>query len=315
MKTYIIKNEVLEVEILDVGATIVEFRYLPYKRNIVLRHESLDDYLTNNNRGYFGSTVGRYGNRIKNAEFTIDNVVYHTDKNYLGKHTLHGGNIGINHRVFEVVNQTPTSIDFKYFSKDGEEGFPGNLNLIVSYSLVEDSLILEYKGEVDKKCPLNIINHSYFNLNGEGTILDHKLHLQASKILEVDSELIASGKFLNILNTPFDFNSEKAISEFFALDPNGIDHHFVLDSNKFTLKGKDLLLEVETTYPGVQLYADMYVEPFENGAYKRIKNQGLAIETQYEIDAFNNGVRDVIFDKDKKYFAKTIYTLKKCANI
>lgn len=275
--------------------------------DIVLGYSSLDKYQEGNG-GYFGSVIGRYGNRISGGKFEIDGVTYELAQNNNGNH-LHGGVKGFGSVVWEVDSVSQNHIGFKRTSPDMEEGYPGNLTVSVSYTLTdENELRMEYIANTDKKTHVNLTHHSFFNLKGEGngTINDHILQINASSITAVDAGLIPTGALISVTDTPFDFNIPKTIQS--GLDGlheqltlgNGFDHNFILDQN---IKNKEGLyvaakvkepksgrvLEVFTNEPGIQFYGGNFLDGEtmgKNGGNYKFRG-AFCLETQHFPDSPN----------------------------
>ena len=237
-----------------------------------------DGYLQNPT--YFGAIVGRYANRIANATFTLDGVKYTLAKND-GPNSLHGGTNGFNKQLWEAKefkNGKGVGVAFSYLSKDGEEGYPGNLKVKVSYTLTDDNqLIVDYEATTDKATPLNLSQHSYFNLAGEGNgdILGHHLMLNADRFTPVDKTLIPTGELRPVQGTPMDFTKPTAIGARINDDyeqlvlGHGYDHNWVINRTGqrpapappwYTNRPADVLLEVLTTQPGVQFYSGNFLD-------------------------------------------------------
>ncbi|MDF1575027.1 MAG: galactose mutarotase [Bacteroidales bacterium] len=266
---------------------------------ITLGFDKLEPYLEGH--PYFGALVGRYGNRIAKAQFTLDGELYHLAANN-GNNSLHGGLRGFDKKLWipEVIAcDERAALKLSYTSPDGEEGYPGKLDVTVTYELLMDQLFITYEAKTDKATVLNLTNHSYFNLAGEGTILDHILYLNASRYTPVNEELIPTGELANVEGTPFDFRKPTIIGEGFDElnnEPLGYDHNFVIDGpeGEKTLAAKVLdpktgrYLEVHTTEPGVQFYTGNFLDgSLVSG--KRVYEQyaGLCLETQHFPDSPN----------------------------
>ena len=245
--------------------------------DIVLGFDSLAPY-TRNRGGFFGATVGRYGNRIGGAGFTIDGTRYTLAANN-GKNHLHGGEKGFDAVVWDVDSVAGNYIAFHRISPDMEEGYPGNLEVWVRYTLTDsDELVIDYEAVTDKKTHVNLTNHSYFNLKGagEGDVASHIMQINADTIIPVDSELIPTGELQAVAGTPFDFREPKSIDRDIATDHpqlafgQGYDHTFVLNDSPETEQGlvfaarvlepgSGRVLEVYTTEPGVQFYGGNFL--------------------------------------------------------
>src|SRR5690606_18459206 len=316
MHIYEIKNDFQLISLLDHGATIYEWSAYSDKTSIMLNNHKLEDYL-DSGKGYFGSTVGRVANRTKNATFNIGNKTYELHKNDFNKNNLHSGPEGFNVKKFDVVDHTETKIVFKYISPDMEMGFPGEVTLYVTYELNGNNLKLSYNATTTKDTILNITNHGYFNL-GDKDVLNHQLFINANHILEVDKELIPTGKFLNSKQTPLDFTKERVIGESIKLlnrqNVRGLDHAFIFngESNpQVVLKYKNKKLSIDTSYPAVQVYSCNHKFKQLTKDLKEIPIYGaIAIECQIEPDAINNpNFNNVILKKGQAYHHYISYTL------
>lgn len=260
----------IKVLLTDFGATIISI-LTPDKsgqlNDIVLGFDNLDGYLKN--EPYFGGIVGRYANRIANATFTLNNKTYRLVKNN-GNNSLHGGVKGFNKVLWICTNNTESSVEFFYLSNDGEEGYPGDLSVWVNYSLSDNNeLTIEYKAMVNEDTILNLTNHTYFNLSGEnnGSILKHKVVINADKFVPVDDSSIPTGKLASIIGTPMDFRIETEIGDRIYDDYDqlkiglGYDNSWSLDNTGNLVMAARVIdqlsgrkLEVYTTEPGVQFY-------------------------------------------------------------
>ncbi len=315
MKQYILKNDFQEITILNYGATI--HKWIAYKENIniVISNQNLNDYLNPEN-GYFGATVGRFSNRINQGRFKLNNIIYQLSKNQDEKHHLHGGLNSFFNKPFELVKYCSNELILKYFSKDGEDGYPGNLTLFVTYLLIDNKLYIKYKATSDKDTIVNIINHAHFNLSDEDTILNHSLFMPVKEVLEINFDLIPTGRKIPVENTSFDFNKEKLIKDVIFNDEvlkftKGFDHAFLFNNESCVkLKYKNKSLVIKSTYPSVQVYSmnhDVY-QPLLKRTFK--KHQGIAFEMQFEPDAINHdNFSNVILKKDEEYNHEIIYEL------
>jgi aldose 1-epimerase len=301
------------VTITNYGATIVSIQ-VPDKagkfEDVVLGFSSAKEY--EDGKAYFGATVGRYGNRIGHAKFMLDGQTYTLPKND-GDNTLHGGLIGFNKRIWtakEVPAKDGVAVQFSYTSPDGEEGFPGTLTATVLFTLYKDKneVRVDYAASTDKPTVVNLTNHSYFNLAGQGhgDILGHSLQLNASKFTPVDSTLIPTGELREVKNTPFDFTHPFAIGERInGADEQlkfgrGYDHNWVLDKQAgetspglaaVAYEAKSgRVLEVLTTEPGVQFYSGNFLDGTVHGKEGAVYPQRSAfcLETQHFPDSPNH---------------------------
>lgn len=288
--------------------------------SIIIGFDSLSQYLQQ--PPYFGALIGRYGNRIGNASFSLDGVTYKLAANN-GKNSLHGGLKGFDKVVWDasVMNDSTPSLMLHYLSKDGEEGYPGNLNVNVTYTLTDDdALKIEYNAETDKATPVNLTNHSYFNLTGTtaNTILNHSLMIDADNYTPVDTSLIPTGEIKPVKGTPFDFTTAKPIGRDIDSVKGGYDHNFVLNRKDSSLQKVAVLsdsvsgreLEVYTTEPGLQFYTGNFLDgKFINHDGKPINfRTALCMETQHFPDSPNKpNFPSTILKPGEKYHSVTVY--------
>lgn len=281
------------VEIINYGATLVSF-VVPDRqgnmRNIILSYDNIEDYFTDTS--YIGSTVGRFANRIANAQFTLNGKKYILDKND-GNNSNHGGFTGFNSRIFDY-EISENSLVFSYKSIDGEGGFPGNLNFRVSYSFSDDNrLCIGYKAVSDKETVFNPTNHAYFNLSGgKENILNHELNVFADNYLETNDEFIPTGKILAVKNSAFDFGDYKTIAEMMPLKNEiiqGFNTYFIGNSSEAikylaSIRDKDSgrAVDVFSTMPGVQIYTGDYLSGKHNPF------SGICMEAQFYPDGPNH---------------------------
>jgi aldose 1-epimerase len=271
--------------------------------DVVLGFDDLQGYL--GNHPFFGATIGRYANRIAKGTFTLDGKTYHLPINN-APNSLHGGDQGFSRRVWkgEVLNLPDGSgVRFTYLSKDGEEGYPGNVTVTVTYLLTDkNELKIRYAAETDQDTVVNLTNHSYFNLSGSGSrdILKYVLYLNADKYTPVDSTLIPTGEIAGAAGTPLDFRKATSIGAHIAelKEIGGYDHNFVLNGQPGTLRiaarvtdpdsGREM--EVWTTAPGVQFYSSIHLNGSIKGkggvAYQ--KYGAICLETQHYPDSPNH---------------------------
>lgn len=290
------------------------------KSSIVLGFDSLGGYLAK--PPYFGAIIGRYGNRIAKGNFKIDMANYTLAKNNGANH-LHGGDKGFDKVVWDAAAQTtsPASITLHYLSKDGEEGYPGNLKVDVTYTLTdENELVIEYSAETDKTTVVNLTNHSYFNLSGDPSksILGHSLQVNADKYTPVDKGLIPTGELKDVKGTAFDFLQPHTIGERIAAVDGGYDHNFVLTKKE---KGVELVatlsdsisgrkLEVFTEEPGLQFYSGNFLDgSIKTSNGKAInKYAALCLETQHFPDSPNQpAFPTTVLKPGEKYHTITKY--------
>ena len=327
---YILTNKVgSELTVTNYGAKIVSLM-VPDKdgdfRDIVLGHPTIDEYITSE-EPYFGALCGRTANRIANGRFTLDEVDYQLPINN-GPNSLHGGIKGFNAVVWDVMKVTDNSIELYYLSKDGEEGYPGNLSVWVTYTLTEDnSLDIIYRASTDKKTILNLTNHSYFNLSGEGDsyIGDHILTINADSYLPTDSTAIPYGEAELVKDTPMDFLQPTNIGDRINDDfeqlkfGNGYDHTYVLNKNSeneysraamcFSPKSH-IKMEIFTTEPGMQLYTGNWMTgnftAKKGNTYP--KRSAVCFETQHFPDSINKpNYPSIVLNPSELYESRTTY--------
>jgi len=300
----------MTVKIINYGATVVSLtapdRNGKYE-DVVLGYDNIEGYEAD--KSYFGAIVGRYGNRIGKGKFKLDRKEYQLSINN-GENHLHGGTIGFNKKVWEVIDTKYlnglSAISMKYISKDGEEGYPGTVELTVSYNLNnENELTINYSAWTDKNTILNPTHHSYFNLTGDPnkTILDHELMIDADKFTPVDKGLIPTGKFVDVTNTPMDFRKPTKVDA--HINENyeqlkfglGYDHNWVLNKHQELqpmiatvyepTSGR--FMQVFTDQPGIQFYCGNFLDgkvKGKNGVMYEFRT-GLCLETQHFPDSPN----------------------------
>jgi aldose 1-epimerase len=295
----------IAVRIITYGGIVVSLR-TPDRygklADVVLGCDSVKEYVEQT--AHFGGIIGRYANRIAHGSFQLDGQTYSIPKND-GDNALHGGIRGFDKMVW-AAKQIPDGVELTYVSKDGEQGFPGTLTTTVRYTLSGGALRMEYSATTDKDTVLNLTNHSYFNLKGQGNgdVLGHVLKIDASRITPVDATLIPTGELKLVENTPFDFRTPHAIGERIdADDPqlhlgHGYDHNFVLDyeSGKLVEAAEvyeattGRILRVLTTEPGVQLYTGNFLDGSIKGKEGRVykRRYAFCLETQHFPDSPNH---------------------------
>ena len=300
----------LEATFTNYGLRLVSL-YVPDKNgnfeDVVLGHATLDEYV-NGPKGYYGSIIGRYGNRIAKGSFSLGDNTFDLAINNNENH-LHGGEIGFESVVWKVENQTSQSIEFSRLSPDMEEGYPGNLMVHVTYTLTdENELKIAYKAETDKTTVVNLTHHSFFNLKGEGEgdVNDHLLMINADQYTPVDAGLIPTGEIKEVKDTPLDFRKIKTIGSEIASDfeqlkiGKGYDHNYVLNdapqnSEGLTFAAKVIepksgrVLEVYTDEPGVQLYGGNFLngKMIGKNGKPHLFRGSFCLETQHYPDSPN----------------------------
>jgi len=290
------------VKIMNYGATITEI-HVPDRHgvmgDVVLGFSSLKPYLDES--PYFGATIGRVANRIARGKFTLDGKQYTLAVNN-GPNSLHGGKRGFDKVIWHAAPaMTPLgpSVRFSYLSKDGEEGYPGNLSVTVTFTLAEDNSIkIEYAATTDKDTPINLTNHSYFNLKGSGDVLGHELMIAADRYTPIDDTLIPTGQIKPVKGTPLDFTRLTTIGSRIKQLPGGYDYNYVLNSggHKMALAARVVepttgrTLEVFTSQPGLQFYSGNFLDGSIIGKYGHIykKHDAFCLETQHFPDSVNH---------------------------
>lgn len=317
----------LRVAITDFGAAIVSV-WAPDRRgefaDVVLGYETLDGYLTG--KSFFGGSIGRYGNRIARGRFTLDGVEHSLLPNNGANH-LHGGPDGFDRVLWQAKPGLGASLKLTRTSPDGEQGYPGNLHVTVTYTLDgSDKLRIDYRAETDRATPVNLTNHAYFNLGGHdgGTILDHELTLFAEHMTPVDAGLIPTGELRPVAGTPFDFRAPHPIGT--RVDANdaqlrfgpGYDHNFVLTRHGAGLESAARVLEprsgrvmeILTTEPAIQFYSGNFLTGADVGkggvAYQY--RTGFCLETQHFPDSPNRpAFPNTILRPGEVYASTTVY--------
>ncbi len=314
----------MSTKIMTYGATLVSLG-VPDRNgdiaDITLGCDSLEEYMAAS--PYFGATVGRYANRIAKGKFTLDKVEYTLATNN-GENHLHGGIKGFDKVLWQAEpfkDEKTVGVKFVYFSKDGEEGYPGNLACAVTYMLTDSNkLRITYEAETDKATPVNLTHHSYFNLagQGEGDILSHELTIEADKYTPVDAELIPTGEIRDVAGTPMDFTTPHAIGERIDQVEGGYDHNFVLRSGggKMALAarvyepGSGRVMEVHTTEPGIQFYSGNFLDGTITGKAGKVyeKHYGFCLEPQHFPDSPNQpNFPSTILQPGAKYLSRTLF--------
>lgn len=315
----------LKARITNYGAILVSLE-VPDKNgklaDITLGFDTLEGYIPRH--PYFGATVGRYANRIGGAKFKLNDLEYKLEAND-GPNHLHGGIKGFDKVVWKAEDVTAESnqvfVKLSYLSKDGEEGYPGNLACSVTYTLTKDNeLKINYEAETDKPTVINLTNHSYWNLAGQGNgdILAHELMLSADKYTPVDVGLIPTGEIKNVKDSPMDFTRPMAIGSRIAQVEGGYDHNYLLNSSGGTLAlcarvyepTSGRIMEIYTIEPGVQFYTGNFLDGSITGKAGKVykKNYGFCLETQHFPDSPNKpDFPSVVLKPGDKYTTVTVH--------
>jgi aldose 1-epimerase len=308
-------------KITDFGAIVTEL-HVPGRdgvlADVVLGFDALDPYL--GEHPYFGALIGRYGNRIAGARFELDGETFQLDMNDGANH-LHGGRGGF-HKVKWTAQADDEGLTLHYHSPDGDQGYPGNLEATVRYELSDDNELAMFCAAVsDRATPVNLTQHSYFNLAGEGDILAHELMIRADVFTPVDSALIPTGELAPLAGTPFDFRSSRPIGERIG-EPDeqlqygaGYDHNFVIDKlpGRMALAARACdpasgrVLELFTEEPGVQFYSGNYLDGSLAGKGRRFPHRGgFCLEPQHFPDSPNQPTfPDTILRPGERYMTES----------
>jgi aldose 1-epimerase len=329
VEIYTLSNGPYEARISTYGGVVVSF--ISPDRNgksgdVVLGFDDLNGYVGNFNgphNAFFGAIIGRYANRIAHASFTLDGHKYSLPQNN-GENTLHSGTHGFNNVVW-AAKAVANGVELSYLSKDGDSGFPGNLQTTVRYTLVKGDLKIEYSATTDKDTVINLTNHSYFNLAGEGDILKNEVTINASRFTPVNANLIPTGELKPVEETPFDFRKATAVGARINDDNeqlrlgHGYDHNWVLDSaGKFAEAAEvydptsGRVLKVWTDQPGIQFYTGNFLDGSVKGKggkpYER--RTALCLETQHFPDSPNQpSFPTTELKPGERYHTVTVYSL------
>jgi aldose 1-epimerase len=326
---YVLKSGEIEAHIITYGG-IVQALKVPDKTgkvaDVALGFDSIDGYTggPKPNSPFFGALIGRYGNRIAGGKFTLDGKTYQVPQND-GSNALHGGTKGFDKAVWKG-KEIPHGVELTHLSPDGDQGFPGTLTTIVRYTLVGKDLKIEYSATSDKATVLNLTNHTYFNLVGQGSgdILKDEVKINAGRYTPVDDNLIPTGEFAPVEGTPFDFRKTTAVGARIEADNDqlkkghGYDHNWVLDNSGGKLAeaaevyepSSGRVLQVLTDQPGVQFYTGNFLDGTITGKDGKVYGQrsGLCLETQHFPDSPNHPkFPSTELKPGQKYHTVTIY--------
>ena len=313
-----------EARIATYGGVLVSLKVLDRSGamgDVVAGFDNLQGYLTP--PPYFGAIIGRYGNRIGKGRFSLSAMEYTLAKNN-GENHLHGGVRGFDKRVWTAKPLSPQSLELTYLSKDGEEGYPGNLSATVTYSLTDaNELKIDYSATTDKETVVNLTNHSYFNLAGEGDILGHAVVINADRFTPVDKGLIPTGELRSVAGTPFDFRTAKTIGQRIEqkdeqlIFGGGYDHNWVLNRSgsdlesaaKVTDPKSGRVMEVLTTEPGLQFYTGNFLDGTLQGKGRvYTRRSAFCMETQHFPDSPNKpGFPSTVLKPGNRYQTTTVY--------
>ena len=320
IRFYSMENETLKLVVVNMGCRIMEILAPDAsgkRSDVILGLKNIEDYA--NDPAYFGAVIGRVANRIGDARFTLNGKTYELYANN-GKNHLHGGKEGFDKKIFDVT-PLENGLRFHYLSKDGEEGYPGNLNLYVTYTLDDNTFSIHYEADTDADTVVNFTNHLYFNLsNTLEKVTGHSLQINADYIGCVDDTCLATGELLPVKDTPFDFNEMKKIGQDIEADHIQLKNAFGYD-HSFVLKGEERQLTLEepvsgrrlvisTTAPVVQVYTGNFLKDGCIGKVGRVyeNREGVALETQLMPNAIHTEENpSVILRKGEKFESTTNY--------
>tara|TARA_R110002050_G_scaffold171113_2_gene303108 strand:- start:13000 stop:14178 length:1179 start_codon:yes stop_codon:yes gene_type:complete len=329
VKLYWLENKNLKLAITNYGGRFVGL-WVPDKNGVLtdvtIGLKSVKEYIEND-ESYFGATIGRVGNRIAKGEFSLDGKAYSVPTNN-GKNALHGGNNGFQDMIWEAIQPDNHTLELQYMSPDMQEGFPGNLSVKVTYSLTDSNAVkMEYEATTDKLTVVNLTNHAYFNLNGEGsgTILNHPLQIFANKFTPVDEGLIPTGELRDVTGTPFNFTTPHTIGERIETTNEqltfggGYDHNYVLNGIKVNAKNhaativgdkSGIIMNIYTEEPGIQFYSGNFMAS-ENNLKSGAKDDfrtAFCLETQHFPDAPNQpNFPSITLKPNQKYHTVSFY--------
>ena len=328
---YTLHNGFLTMQVTNYGGRVVAL-WVPDRRgsyeDVVLGYNHIDQYINNEGERYLGAVVGRCANRISNAKFTIDSVEYQLTKND-GENTLHGGLIGADKRVWDVTSVNDSVIAMHTVFADGEDGFPGNLDVTMSYTLTHDNqFVIRYSATTDAPTLCNFSHHSFFNLKGEGngTILDQELQINSRYMTTINEQILPTGKFLGVTKTPFDFREKHTIGERINENDNqlqnakGYDHNWIIDKNDPKGYAWNATLTDPASGREMQVWSDQVGLQFYSGNFFNGKckgkcgkalayREGLALEPQFFPDAINHDALapEPVLRPDEQYHQICIY--------
>lgn len=326
---YFLSNEFVSVAFTNYGARVVGLIVHDKEGNpvdVVLGFDTLQDYL-DTTEVYHGAIIGRYANRIAHGRFTLNGKEFKLAVNN-GRNHLHGGPGGFHNMFWEVEEQSDSAIRFRYISPDGEEGYPGRLEVVVTYQLKGSALRIVFEAHTDKPTVINLTNHAYFNLNGSGSIEKHMLEINADQFTPIDEYYIPTGIYMPVASTPFDFRVATEIGSRINADDiqlrngGGYDHNFVLNKGRGELffaaaatgDVSGIRLEVYTTEPGLQLYTGNFMrgEFSLKGGRKDDYRTGFCLETQHFPDSPNQpGFPSVVLQPDEVFHSETCFSFSR----
>ncbi len=294
VRLYTLENENISFSVMDYGATMVSLIHKASGIDVLMGFDSAEGYV--NHKAHLGAFVGRTANRIKNAEFTLNGETYHLEQNSLGNN-LHGGENGFDKRMYETT-ETEKSIIFHRLSPDGEMGYPGDLDVTVTFTLLEDGVEMNVKGKaLNKDTVFGMTNHNYYNLDGSDSILQHRVVIPAEYYAEDTDDGISRLPLLPVEGTAFDFRTEKELGKDIACDDpqivknNGYDHHWAVDGEGMrtfaVCKGNTLELTVESNLPGMHVYTGNFLHAVGKNEKEYHPHAGVCFEPEYIPNGLN----------------------------
>lgn len=309
-----LENEFLEVIVSDVSAALVSFINKKTNQDIVLGYDELQKYLDDDK--YIGASVGRVANRIANGTFILDHKKYQLDINN-GPNHLHGGLKNLKHKIFKIIEKTNTKVILETTLYEADDHYPGDVTIQIIYELNNNSLIQKFKGKTTQKTLLNLTNHSYFNLTNLKDLREHKVTLNADYYYHVDANGLIKGEKQTVANTAFDFQTPKMIYQQLQQDDEqlkiakGYDHYFLVNSDVHAqIETDKLLLQIESSYPGFQLYTANYLDNEvgkNNITYPA--QSSICVECSYLPNGINKNDTNTILDIGQTYEEFIKYTL------
>lgn len=310
IQQHTISNKHLKLVTINYGATVQKLFFKDrnnQETNVVIGFKNPDDYM--NNPAYIGNSIGRYAGRIKEG-FYIDESFYPLHNEH-GVH-LHGGQTGFSSKIWEIEDihdgEVPY-IKYSYLSKDGEEGYPGNLKVTVTYKLEENLFSIVYEAETDRSTHVNLTNHNYYNLDGKGSVIDHSLKVNTAHFLEFNSDKLPSGKVLNVADTPYNFTKESKLADIKHF--NGVDNCFPVETDQCVAslysESSGIEMKVKTNQPAIVIYTPLNL-PKGNYNQEIADFSSICFEAQGYPDAPNQvDFPSTLLKKDEKYMNRSIF--------
>jgi aldose 1-epimerase len=334
---YEISGGILRAKVMNYGANLLELHVQTGDgdRDVVLGHKNIEDYFDNDPN--YGCTIARCANRIGGAAFSLDGARYTLEKNDNGVNTLHSGSGSLQRRIWQTADEATDHVTFSIKSPDGDLGFPGNLEVTVTYTIRDDAVIIDYSALSDKRTIFNPTNHSYFNLKGEGNgdILDTQVQINADSFTHSDAQSVPDGQLTDVTGTPMDFRTyhllgERINSDYEALrQAGGYDHNYVLrhtdelraveydhdgmkeyEAAGFRAADDSIEAKVYTDLPGIQLYTGNYISGHDLGKCGKMYpwRGGVAFETQFFPNAINvPSFEQPVIEAGKPFHTRTVY--------